>query len=271
MPTPQTNDGLKQTLRLKIQNGQYTVGELIVPKKYEKFVLDKDGNVKKEEFIIEGRKRPLDEIRQKTLMKHKDYTRQHPEHYYDDMSRIDVSNRLSELNEFDDGEGLTVMRRKLKKIERQRHLLVWHDHSTVANHGHLVFMVSCIYDPAFHLTPQEYHQKTGKWIDIQMEVEKPEIYIAGRCRSNDVEQLAYIETRCDCLSKLANQMDVSPGVPVTDVMRFFKGDGPAVAFETGQPKGGNVSVLSVVYMLLWVMSWTMFSGANTYHFKRNSS
>lgn len=65
MPTPDTNDVLKKTLKLKIQNGQYTVGELIVPKKYEKLILDKDGNVKKEEFIIEGRKRPLDEIRKK--------------------------------------------------------------------------------------------------------------------------------------------------------------------------------------------------------------
>ena len=116
---------------------------------------------------------------------------------------------------------------------------MWHDHSTVANHGHLVFMVSCIYDPALYLTPEEYLQRTGKWVDIQSQVEKPEIYIIGRCKSSDVEQLAYVETRCDCLGEMANHIEVSPGVPVTDVMRFFKGDGPAVAFETGLQKGGH--------------------------------
>ena len=234
---PETNDELKKTLRLKIQNGYYTVGEIIVPKEYEKLVIDKDGNVKRETFIVEGRKRPLDEIRMKTMKKHKEFTRHHPDQHYDEMSRLDVSTRLSELGEFDDGEGLTVMRQKLKKTERQRHLLVWHDHSTVANHGHIVFMVSCIYDPAFYLTPEEYDQMTGKWVDIQPEIEKPDIYIVGRCASSDVEQLAYIETRCDCLDNLIHQIDISTGVPVSDVMQFFKGDGAAVAFETGQQKG----------------------------------
>ena len=144
MPMPETNDELKKTLRLKIQNGYYTVGEIIAPKEYEKLVIDKDGNVKRETFIVEGRRRPLDEIRMKTIKKHKEFTRHHPDQYYDEMSLLDVSTRLSELGEFDDGEGLTVMRQKLKKTERQRHLLVWHDHSSVANHGHIVFMVSCI-------------------------------------------------------------------------------------------------------------------------------
>ena len=60
VPMPETNNDLKKTLRLRIQNGQYTVGEIIVPQKYEKLVIDKDGNVKREEFIVEGRKRPLD-------------------------------------------------------------------------------------------------------------------------------------------------------------------------------------------------------------------
>ena len=239
LPTPQTNDDLKKDLKLRIESGQYTVGEIIVPKKYEKLVVDKEGNVKMEEFVVEGRKRPLEEIRKKTLVKHKQFIRQYGDEHYDEMTRLDVSNRLDNLGELDDGEGLMAMREKLKKLERQRHLLVWHDHSTVANHGHIVFMVSSIYDPAFFLTPEEYQQKTGELVDIQIEVEKPDIYIVGRCASSDVEQLAYIETRCDCLNQLTDQIEVSPGIPVSDVMRFFKGDGRAVAFETGQQKGGN--------------------------------
>ena len=65
---------MKDALRAKIENGRYTLGELIVPKKYEKLVLDKEGSLKKKEFCtVEGRNRPLDEICQITMLKHKEY------------------------------------------------------------------------------------------------------------------------------------------------------------------------------------------------------
>jgi len=226
-------------LKLKIQRGEYTVGELVVPRKYEKLVIDKEGNIVKTEFVVEGRKQPLEEIRKRMIEKHRNYMRQHEDNYYDEMQRIQVAQRLEELGEFEDEEGLTLMRKKLKAFERSRNLLVWHDHSTVANHGHLVFMVSAVYDPALYLTPDEYHRLTGFAIDVQAEVERPEIYIVGRCRSTDVEQLAYCETRCECLQDLHNSIEISPGITITDTMRFFKGDGPAVAFEVGQQKGGH--------------------------------
>lgn len=52
-------------LKVKIQKGEYTIGELVVPRKYEKLIIDKNGNVVKTEFTVEGRKQPLDEIRKK--------------------------------------------------------------------------------------------------------------------------------------------------------------------------------------------------------------
>jgi hypothetical protein len=152
--------------------------------------LIKDGNIQAQEFTIEGRKIPLDEIRKKTLIKHKQFIRHHSDDYYDKMPRLSVVECLKKINEFDDNEGLTIMRRKLKRMQRQRHLMVWHDHSTVANHGHLVFMVASVYDPALYLTKDEYYQSTCMMVDIQAEVEKPEIYIVGICKSSDVEQLA---------------------------------------------------------------------------------
>ena len=56
---------------------------------------------------------------------------------------------------------------------------LWH-------HGHLVFMVSCICDHTLYLTPEEYPQRTGKWVGTSNHL-KPEIAIAGRCKSSDVE------------------------------------------------------------------------------------
>ena len=190
IPTPETNDFIKEQLKTKIRTKEFSIGELIVPKKFKKLLLDKDNNIKEVEFITEGRKRPLDEIREKMLEKQIQYTRSHPDLYYDEMTRIEVASRLKELNELDETEGLTKMRKKLKSLERTRHLIVWHDHSTVANHGHLMFMISVLYDPAFHITTEEYKEKTGKNIDIQEAVEQPQVYIIARY-SNKLQQTAH--------------------------------------------------------------------------------
>ena len=179
-PTPETNDSLKNRLKIKISNGEISIGEMIVPKRYKKLILNKNNEIEATEFVVEGRKRPLDEIRRITLCKQKEFTRQHTDNYYDEMSRLDVVERLTELNEFNDNDSLTKMRKKLRSLERTRHLTIWHDHSTVANHGHLLFMVSTLYDPALYLTSAEYKVKTGKDINIQEEVECPQVYIIAR-------------------------------------------------------------------------------------------
>ena len=50
-------------------------------------------------------------------------------------------------------------------------------------------MISVLYDPAFHLTTEEYKAKTGK-IDIQEAVEQHQIYIIVRY-SNKLQQTAH--------------------------------------------------------------------------------
>ena len=57
-----------------------------------------------------------------------------------------------------------------------------------------------------HLTNLEYKLETGEEVDVQMEEEKPEIYIVGRCRSIDTEQLAYVESRLCCLQNLQRNL-----------------------------------------------------------------
>ena len=70
-------------------------------------------------------------------------------------------------------------------------------------------------------------------------VERPHLYILRRCGSKEVEQLAYIENRQECLDFLPYQVETSDGVKVNDVMRFFYGDGPEQHFESGEQRGGN--------------------------------
>ena len=76
-------------------------------------------------------------------------------------------------------------------------------------------------------------------IDVPTLVEKPQIYILARCSGKEVEQLGYIETRRQCLDELQNNQLTSKGSPVTDIMRFFRGDGPEQQFGSGEQRGGN--------------------------------
>jgi hypothetical protein len=61
--------------------------------------------------------------------------------------------------------------RKQPLIEIRKNGDMWHDLSTVANHSHLVFMVSCLYDPAIHYTNEEYLKMTNIKEDVQTRVE----------------------------------------------------------------------------------------------------
>ena len=157
----------------------------------------------------------------------------------DSMSVTEVENRLTMLNERKEGEDETEMRERLKVMERTRHLLVWHDLSTVANHSHLVFMATCLYDQATFYTNSEYEAITWRKVNIQSLVEAPCLYIVARSSSCDEDQLCYIETRLDCLEELSDPTTTTTGVPVADKMRFFHGDSPSRQYEAGQQKGGN--------------------------------
>ena len=67
------------------------------------------------------------------------------------MSDNAVKDRLRELNEFDSTSSIEILCDRLKKYERTRNIILWHD-ASLANHGHLVFMVHTLYDSTFHLT-----------------------------------------------------------------------------------------------------------------------
>ena len=60
-------------------------------------------------------------------------------------------------------------------------------------------------------------------IDVPALVERPHIYILGRCTAKEV---AYVDTRRECLEQVQNNLTTRKGSPVHDVMLFFHGDGP---------------------------------------------
>ena len=79
------------------------------------------------------------------------------------MSFEEVEMKLKYLNELNEEERFPIMKERLKEMEQTRHLKVWHDLSTVANHIQPSgVMVSCPYDPALFYNHQEYQEKTGE-------------------------------------------------------------------------------------------------------------
>ena len=205
---------------------------------YEKLVIAKDLKIVKVEFTTEGRKVPLKKIRQDLLQKHTQFLRKNNHNHYEEMSETEVLGRLKDLGEHKENENLQKMKQRLASYETTCHLMIWLDNSTVANHGYLLCLVTCLYDPAVFYTNDEYKAITGKYVDIQKEIEKPEVHYIARCSSGDEEQLTYSETRLEYVQQLKSNIKIED-VQYEDKMRFFHGDNPARAHEAGQQKGGN--------------------------------
>ena len=131
------------------------------------------------------------------------------------------------------------MKERLKALQKTRHMIVWSDHSSVMNHGHLLMTVNILYDPAFYWTPREMGEKTGRAVDVQAILETPHIYLMGRCRDTVVHQLSYSETRLEDLRQLNVAIQSSQQASITDVMRFHHGDHPEQEAECGEMAGRN--------------------------------
>ena len=156
--------------------------------------------------------------------------------YFESLEKEQLC-RLKSIGELNCNETVDDMREKIKQFERTQHLQVWHDASDIANHGHILFCINILYDPAVFFTTKEFKEKFGLDINVQRKVETPELYIIGSCRNND-EHLGHIQTRVDCLKDLEKQLNIgeldsrydSNSMP-KDCMRVFHGDGPASALE----------------------------------------
>ena len=140
------------------------------------------------------------------LEKHREYMRLQQDCVYDEMTDEEIKERLHNLNEHTEGLSINEMRVHLKGIERTRHLITWHDNSTVANHGFLACLVTCLFDPAVFYTAEEFKIMTGKSVDIQSVIETPEVHFIARCSSSDLEQLLYSETRLECIQGLQEKI-----------------------------------------------------------------
>ena len=143
---------LKKEIKRNIKEGIFQIGEAVNPKTYFRLILE-DGEVKQESFVVEGRKVSLVDIRRRILERLEPFMRLNNNDYFNNAEL--VSERLDKLGELDLQENETERAEKLKKLERTRNLIFWHDASVIINHGYLLFTVNVIYDPAVFYTDQE--------------------------------------------------------------------------------------------------------------------
>ena len=120
----------------------------------------------------------------------------------------------------------------------------WHDGSTNGGHGYIVITISVLFDITVLFSDEEYFLIYGENVCVQSIVEKPSLYIIGRCPSND-QQLLYSDIRLEDISLLRENLKTSDSIPIRDKMGIFKGDSPARQFEAGQQRGNFFAVLAV--------------------------
>ena len=75
---------------------------------------------------------------------------------------------------------------------------MWHDHSRIGGHSHLLVLVATVYDPALYFTTEEMQQK-GANIDVPTVVEELQVHILCRSTSSLDDQTQLIECRRECL------------------------------------------------------------------------
>ena len=243
IPVPCPNTELREKIHTKLEAGEYKLGSIICPIEYKKFVINDSGEIEEQIFVVSGRQITLRDIREDALREHErmGIIRNHSDEKYDNMTPNEIIKRLEDLGEYDVNEDLTVLEltEKLRRYERTRHMIMWSDHSSIMNHGHLLLTVNFLYDTAFFLSREELKSAKGIDIDIEKVVQRPQVYILGRCSDKLVDQLCYIANRVEDLQELEDQIESECNALVTDVMRFFHGDHPAQAVEAGQQEGGH--------------------------------
>lgn len=240
VPIQRINLDIRKEIRQKIEKGYYNLGVPVLETECTKLVLTSEGKIEKKTCKMMARKYPLTDIRRKALLNNKDLMHTRSEEEYEAMSFEVLKKRMNSLHEkVNDDATAHELREKLKSFERTRHWLIWHDHSTIANSGFMLFLLRELYDPAIHLTNKEYLQKHGTPADVQAKIETPHLYMLGVSGSGDADQLMFVPTRRECLRDLKEPISTSEGIKVHDKMRLMNGDSPAVELEDGTQKGGH--------------------------------
>ena len=236
IPSNPSIGAIESEIGSMISSGRFTLGDECAPYTITKYKMV-NGVMTPHELQIQGRKVPLIELRQKLLSKQLKYMRLTPQSTIDTMTMPELTNMLNMKH---DGKSVEELRELLSKAQKSRSLCMWHDHATMLKMGFVMVTVHVLYDSVVFYTDEEYEQlNPGVKVNIQAEVEQPEIHLLACGSSSAEDQAALIGDRVTCLRELSIPVKTDTGIEVTDTLRFFTGDHPATQFEQGTKQGGT--------------------------------
>ena len=125
IPTSISTKHVAEQLKEKIADGTYRIGSLIIPQKFEKYVLHID-RIYKEEVHVSRRKIDLESIPIDIYNQHKKFMRLRSDNDYSKVSKKDTIKQLHRINEFDVTDihkNTDILKNKLKNFERTRNLM----------------------------------------------------------------------------------------------------------------------------------------------------
>ena len=238
VPVSSTVEQVKQKWTSDIANGTYSIGETCAPKTLT-VMRATGGKVIEKNEVIHSRKVPLTEIRERWVRIHEPYMRLQSDNEINLLTTDKCVEWLHSLHE-QTSDNEVEMKNKLKTLQRNRHIMIWHDHDTLFGHGYIFITVKVLYDPAVFYTQEEVAARFPNIHNIQAIIEKPEIFMIGVSSCSHEDQAALLNDRISCLKTLDTPVTSAKGIAVFDTLRFFSGDVPARNFERGAQQGGNI-------------------------------
>ena len=170
------------------------------------------GQVVEQEILLKGRKVSLHDIRTQLLMRQEQFMRIETDQHLELLQPDELIPFFHDHNLTLNGHMTTSeMQEVVASCQRHRHLAMWHDHSTILNKGMIMVTVNVLYDRAVFLSNEEYHQKSGRSVNVQAEVEQPAVYMLTLGSSSVEDQSALIPERVECLPEMAHPISASNG------------------------------------------------------------
>ena len=215
IPSNPTIEAVKADIRSMITSGRFTLREECAPYTITKHSMV-DGILTPHDCQVHGRKVPLTKIREQLLHKQLKYMRLLPESTIDTMTAAELTKRL---NLKPDGKSEEELRELLWQAQKSRSLCMWHDHATVLKMGYLMITVHIMYDPVVFYTDKEYQElHPGAHVNVQAEVERPEIHILALGSSSIEDQASVIADRTPCLLDLSEPVKSETGIEIHDTL-----------------------------------------------------
>ena len=240
-PVHRRGERIRLDLQENIDNGTFQVGFPSHRHVVYRYHLS-NGEVHIKEIEVYGRQFPLTEIRERLLRQHENAGFMRSASNYEAMTHAEALSRLGDIGELSNGDDeLPVARlvERVKQFERSRQLLLGHDHSAMLGRGWLYEVVQVVYDPAVHLTDEEFFRAHKRHVDVQAEVERPALHLLIMCGADDESELRSTRERVDDIHCVEHPIARGDQVLVRDRLVGFKGDLPAGWHEAGLQKGGT--------------------------------